>query len=130
MKNNRDNIYTSEVGELYTEYSFSAEFDISIIISVKSYGFSGGHEFCINKEVTRERIKELENMHFSLLGECTMNDSDSDSDSYIKLSFIGNELTVSGQLGGSYNSNFIKFSFTADQTLLKLLSDTLKGYVS
>jgi len=128
MRENKDYIYTSANKELYTEYQLSSELGISFFVFVKSHRFSGYSEFCIDNEVVRERIEELENMHFYLFGECTINDDDSDS--FIKIAFINNELVVSGQLGGSYNTNFMKFEFYADQTLLKLFSDTLKGYVS
>jgi len=128
MRDNRDYIYTSTYGELCTKYNFSTELGITFLVFVQSYGFSGREGFEMSKDIIKERIEELENMHFSLFGECTINDEESDS--YIKMSFVENELVVSGQLGGSYNTNFMKFEFYADQTLLKLFSDTLKGYLS
>jgi len=95
---------------------------------VKSYGFSGVQNFCIRKDNLQERIKELIMMSDSLSGECKIEDTDSDS--YIYLLFEGRGLKVTGQLGGSYNDNFIKFSFLADQTLAQLFAASLREFIT
>ena len=112
---------------MYAEYLYSSEFDISFSTMVKSYGFSGTHNFCIRKDNLQERVNELKKMSNSLVGICKIEDADSDA--HIHLLFEGRNLKITGQLGGSYEDNFMKFSFLADQTVTELFADVLRGFV-
>lgn len=125
MNSNADNcLYKSQYSELSLEYLYSVEVNLTFAVVIKSYGFCGTHDFCIHTEELEEYIQCLRHMNDSLSGECKI--IDVDSDAYILLGFEGKKLNVSGQLGGSYEDNFMKFSFCADQTLIMLLLDALR----
>ncbi len=116
-------LFKSKHAEFHMEYLYSADESAAFQVFVKSYGFSGSHEFCMRNEQIKENISNLKTLDDTLLGQCRI--ADIDSDAYISLEFENRDLKVYGQLGGSYNDNCMKFSFLADQTLIKLLIDAL-----
>jgi hypothetical protein len=116
-------IYISEYSELKIEKIDDYDMNITISIHVKTHGFAGHSEFCIQKKEIEDYIIKLRVLDNELKGLVTILDNDSDSS--ISFEFEGKKLKIYGQLGGSYNNNFIKFDFSADQTIIKLLLGVL-----
>lgn len=123
-----DYIYQSTYSELCLEYLYTVEESVTFMVQVKSYDFSGKYNFCLREELIKNYILNLKNMNKSLKGFLRIEDNDSDS--FLHLEIVGNKFNISGQLGGSYNDNFMKFAFSADQTIIKLLIETLSSYLS
>jgi len=116
-------LYQSTYAELHIEHLYTVEINATFSVFVKSYGFTGEYNFCMQKEQMMNTISNLKELYDSLFGSCRL--IDADSDSHICIEFENKNLKISGQLGGSYEDNFMKFSFLADQTLIKLLMNTL-----
>lgn len=124
MSNTIDNcLYKSKYAELHLEHLYTVEENITFSITVKSYEFYGKYNFCMHISKIYEYIERLNFMNQSFSGECKI--MDSDSNSFICLMFEEQVLKVTGQLGGSYEDNFMKFSFLTDQTLIKLFIEAL-----
>lgn len=128
MLNNDDCIYTSEHGELYLGHLYTVELSTTFSATVKSYGFSGAHNFCMLRDDIQEQIDNLTAMSNSLSGTCKI--TDCESYSYIRLQFEGKELKITGKLGMFNDDNSLKFGFFADQTVLKLLANVLTGFIA
>jgi hypothetical protein len=90
-------------------------------VSVTSDNFSGASSFCISKEDMKSFLAILETLLATLKGSAELKDYDSDA--YIKISMANyGNLTLSGQIGGSYEKQFMKFNIYSDQTILDLMS--------
>jgi len=105
-----------------------SEQNLTFAIFIKSYDFSGMHNFCVRKDYLQEKIKELRDMDKSHTGACRI--CDGDSDSFINIEFERHNLRVNGQIGGTHNDNYMFFSFTADRTLLGLCANILRDFVA
>lgn len=111
-----DSLFESKYGKLSCEYLYTVEINAIILFDVKSYGFVGSHEFCIRNDQVNDYILILKKMDSNLAGECKI--CDEDSDSFLSLIFKEKQLKISGQFGGSYEENFLRFSFMVDQTII------------
>ncbi|MGZ5245360.1 MAG: WapI family immunity protein [Bacteroidia bacterium] len=99
----------------YTRYlvQINFTFDLAVI----SNGFKGTSHFCVRKDEIESFYNNLYSMHQNLAGISMLQDNDSDG--YIKFEFNDfKQLQVSGQIGGSHEDHFMKFSFTTDQTVI------------
>lgn len=86
-------------------------------ISVATLGFSGIYNFCISEIEQINYENKINEMIRNLNGSIEIKDCDSDA--FIKCYFESStDFYISGQLGGSWNDNILKFKFKADQTLL------------
>ena len=116
-------IFQSKVAKLDLEYLYTVERNITFIVKVLSGAFSGEHPFCLHKNDISDVILILNHMSKEMKGECII--SDGDSYSFIKIEFEERDVTISGQLGWASDDDFMKFKFTADQTLVVLLESAL-----
>lgn len=90
---------------------------VTFRIEMKSFSFSGTDSFCSNKRDIDAFCTQMTDMYNTLKGEAILYDYDSDN--YLKFEMHYNgSLTLSGQLGGSHNEHFVKFSFDTDQTAI------------
>lgn len=98
-------------------------------IFIKSNLFSGRNIFSLSKENLIQYIKSLEKLLLELDGELKIEDLDSDD--FINIKFIDKigHIKVQGQLGGSFNEQYVIFCFYSDQTFLQNLSDFFKKYL-
>lgn len=119
-------IYQAKHTELNVEHLYTVDKNATYLISVRVHDFSGSYMFCILDEDIENYVITLGELENFIKGECEI--LDSDSDSYIKIMIANKNLEVSGRLGGSHEENFMKYSFPADQTILKLLKDALGSY--
>jgi hypothetical protein len=100
----------------YTKYLVQEHFTFDIF--VLSDSFSGKSSFCISKSNILSFINSLKEMNNILSGSAIINDNDSDSFLNFMLEEYG-ELKIIGQIGGSHNDHFLKFTFKTDQTTIK-----------
>ena len=98
-------------------FLYEVEGYVTFRIHVVSGDFSGSTAFCVEHKTIEEFLDSLKSIYETLFGECNI--IDTDSDDFIKFQCIKNgHITVSGQIGGSYNEQFLKFCFDIDQTYL------------
>lgn len=106
---------------LYTVQDYS-----TFSIKVQSNEFSGISNFCLSKENIKIAVKKLCEMYEKLNGVSEFNDSDSDDFIKFEMEKLG-QLSISGQLGGSHNEQYLIFKMISDQTILtkiiKVLSE-------
>jgi len=85
--------------------------------------FSGTSHFCARRQEIEKFCDELQTMYSTLMGKTIL--TDNDSDAFIELEIEPNgQLKVIGQVGGSHEEHFLKFSFATDQTSIpKFIQD-------
>lgn len=111
--------------KILIEHLYTVEDYLTFNISVKSGVFEGASHFCIPKTKIIHIISELNHMHEELKGKIEMKDTDSDSFIAIQMKQFGH-ICIWGQIGGSYESNYMKFSYDTDQTILMEIIRTFK----
>lgn len=96
-------------------------------VLVSTYDFSGKCNFCIQENKLNEYIKKLDYISENLSGKLEIQDCESDS--FLTIYFENSlNLYVIGQIGGSWESNILKFKMKADQTILYGLKKNLLDY--
>jgi hypothetical protein len=77
----------------------------------------------VRREEIEKLCNELGTMYSSLQGSTRLTDNDSDGFIEIKINNSGH-VTLSGQVGGTHEEHFVRFSFVTDQTSLpKFIQD-------
>lgn len=100
---------------------------ITYNITASTNGFSGYCHFCIHENMIQNIILKINSMQDDLCGKIIIEDVESDA--FLEVLFQNDmNLFVSGQLGGSYEDNMLKFKFRADQTILGELKKVLVDY--
>lgn len=118
-------LFKSEHAQLKMEHLYNVEINATFSISVDSYGFCGSYNFCIHDNDMTRILLELQELNDRNRKLCRI--SDCDSDAYLCLEIKCKNIKVSGQLGGSYEDNFIKFGFSADFSLIASLIKIISG---
>ena len=113
-------IFQNDRSSLNIEHLYTVGAYFTCNIEVKSSGFGGCSNFCISLNDIERTNKELRDMYKNLKGTVLINDSDSDSFIKLEAKDLGQLLCV-GEIGGSYRDHSVRFSFQADQTILKRL---------
>lgn len=97
-------------------------FDLTIL----SKGFSGTSHFCVRRDQLEKMCADLKRMHLTLVGSTILEDNDSDASLNFEMQSFG-QVLVFGQVGGSHEDQYLKFSFKTDQTCIEpFLSDFQK----
>ena len=110
----RDSLYTVEA---YATFR----------VQVKAGRFAGECLFCMPVEAIEQYAAAIKHVIADLQGKVMLRDYDSDA--YLELGFQDDRrFVVRGQLGGSHESNVLKFAFPADQTILFGLRADLLQY--
>ncbi len=91
-------------------------FDLTVI----SNAYSGTSHFCVRRDQIEKMCSDLKIMKQSISGNTTLEDNDSDATINFQMKSNG-QVVVYGQLGGSYEDNYLKFSFQTDQTCIEPL---------
>ena len=100
---------------------------ITYEITLKVNNFMGQSNFCIHQSNLVIYGEIIDCMNKNLEGQIIIEDYDSDA--YLQIAFESEAaLFVSGQLGGSYSDNCLKFKFKGDQTILSSLKVALLYY--
>lgn len=105
-------------------FLYEVEGYITFRVHVVSGDFSGSTNFCVKHKAIEEFLDSLKSLYETLFGESNI--IDTDSNDFIKFQYIKNgHIAVNGQIGGSYNEQFLKFCFDIDQTYLnEFIADT------
>ncbi len=123
---NEYSLYLSNVAKLDLTYLYNFEETVHFLLKIKSYKFSGEHKFCLRKNYLSEIILLLRQIGQEMKGICNIYDSTSSS--FIQVKFVDKDLIVNGQIGFDDCDNFLKFEFTADQTLVTLLESVFINF--
>jgi len=106
--------------KLCIEYLYCVEDYYTMTFKVQSSKFRGESNFCISKQELVKIIEYLNVANKELKGNVQI--SDSDSDSYINITVKNTgRLMIDGQIGGSFEDNYIKFKYESDQTIISNL---------
>ena len=126
---NKSNIlFHSKDNQLILEHLYTVDDYTTFNIKIKSGQFAGASSFCMPRENIISTIDILAKMNKSLQGSCIINDIDSDALIVFEMGNLGHML-IYGQIGGSHQDHFMKFSFLADQTVLPGLILLFKEFV-
>ncbi len=98
---------------------------ITIGISYESEKYKGYDIFTFFDCFYTELINTINKIYCCLNGTFRLYDMGADTDGYIDFEMNKGKLCIKGQLGASFSSHSLQFSFEADQTLLEPLMQTL-----
>jgi hypothetical protein len=117
LKTNRETERLSFATRYLVQINFT--FDLTVL----SNGFSGTSHFCVRRAQIEEMCSDLTKMKQAMSGNTTLEDNDSDASVNFQMKPYG-QVVVFGQVGGSHEENYLKFSFQTDQTCIEpLLTD-------
>jgi hypothetical protein len=107
----------SETEKLLFRTRFLVDQHFTFYFEAKSREFGGKSHFCVSRSELKQFSTDLLRLHSDLEGVSHL--SDYDSDSYIKFEINkSGQLFVTGQIGGSHEDHFMKFTFQTDQTCI------------
>lgn len=105
------------------DHLYTVDGYLTFFVVVKSGSFSGASNFCLSEAKLRETSLILNDLYKKLSGACQINDYDSDD--FISFEFLKlGHLKITGQLGGSYNPQYLRFQFISEQTVLQSIITT------
>lgn len=117
LKTNRETERLSFATRYLVQINFT--FDLTVL----SNGFSGTSHFCVRRDQIEKMCSDLTTMKQAMSGNTTIEDNDSDASVNFQMKPNG-QVIVFGQVGGSHEENYLKFSFQTDQTCIEpLLTD-------
>ena len=117
LKTNRETERLSFATRYLVQINFT--FDLTVI----SDGFSGTSHFCVRRDQIEKMCSDLTIMKQAMSGNTTLEDNDSDASVNFQMESNG-QIIVFGQVGGSHEGNYLKFSFQTDYTCIEpLLTD-------
>lgn len=91
-------------------------------MTVKSGSFAGTSHFCVRKDQISDFISDINNL--TTTSQKPRLD-DNDSDGFIELALLDNlgHISISAQIGGTHEDNYVRIKFETDQTcLLKFIT--------
>ncbi len=102
---------------------YLVQINFTFDLTVVSNGFSGTSHFCVRRDQIEKMCSDLSTMKQEMSGNTTLEDNDSDASIIFQMKSHG-QVIVYGQVGGSHEENYLKFSFQTDQTCIEpLLTD-------
>jgi len=120
LKTNRETERLSFATRYLVQINFT--FDLT----VTSNGFCGTSHFCVRRDQIEKMCSDLTIMKQTMSRNTTLEDNDSDASITFQMKPYG-QVIVYGQVGGSHEENYLKFSFQTDQTCIEpLLTDFYK----
>jgi len=114
LKTNRETEQLSFAARYLVQINFT--FDLTVL----SNGFSGTSHFCVRRDQIEKLCFDLTTMKQAMSGNTTLEDNDSDASVTFQMKPNG-QVIVYGQVGGSHEENYLKFSFQTDQTCIEPL---------
>lgn len=97
----------------------------AVSVFVKTRGFSGEYEYCIEPENLQSYLRTLEEFDLKEQGEFYFRDMDSDSFVLFQKTQYGH-MNIKGQLGSTFQNNYLIFEMEADQTLIQRVIQVLR----
>lgn len=117
LKTNRETERLSFATRYLVQINFT--FDLTVL----SNGFRGTSHFCVRREQIENMCSDLTTMKQASSGNTILEDNDSDASINFQMKPHG-QIIVYGQVGGSHEENYLKFSFQTDQSCIEpLLTD-------
>lgn len=95
-------------------------------ISYETPGFKGCDSFALFGQAYTKLVQDIQQADGLLKGQFTLFDMGADTDGYVDVVAEGCKVFLSGQLGLSLGDHSLKFSFRADQTILKGIFECLR----
>jgi len=99
-----------------TKYLVQINFTFDLTVLADSFG--GTSHFCVRREQIEKLCSDLTEMKERLSGSAILEDNDSDASVNFQIDRNGH-VYVYGQVGGTYEDNFLKFKFQTDQTCIE-----------
>jgi len=113
----------SETERLSFATRYLVQINFTFDLTVLSNGFSGTSHFCVRRDQIEKLCSDLTTMKQAMSGNTTLEDNDSDASVNFQMKPHG-QIIVFGQVGGSHEENYLKFSFQTDQICIEpLLTD-------
>ncbi len=107
----------TETERLLFAVRYLVQLNFTFDLTVFSNGFSGTSHFCVRRDQLEKMCADLTQMHLTLFGTTYLEDNDSDG--FVKFEIESNgQLKVMGQVGGTHENHFVKFTFQTDQTVI------------
>lgn len=111
------------------QHLYSAIGYITVKVEVYSGVFSGSSTFCMSNAVLKSMALQLQQLYETLSG--TYQVDDYDSDDFVRFECLKHgHVQITGQVGGSYNNQFLNYQFETDQTALKQIIMELQLLIS
>ena len=120
-------VWHSENAYIFLEMLYEVDKYYTFCIKIKNFEFTGERNFCINQIELEKFLKQLEKIYNEMSGCVEFRDIESDS--FLAFEFKGDQVKVNGQLGGSWEENYLVFSFFVDQTILKRMMEIFVEFV-
>lgn len=109
-----------ETEGLFFATRYLVQINFTFDLTVFSNGFRGTSHFCVRRDQIEKMCSDLTSMKQSISGNTILEDNDSDASVNIQMQQDG-QVLVFGQVGGSHEGNYLKFSFRTDQTCIEPL---------
>ena len=98
---------------------------ITFSVFYESERYKGYDTFTLFDNLYIDLINAIGEMYCCLTGTFRLYDMGADTDGYIDFEMSKEKLYIKGQLGSSFSSHSLTFSFEADQTLIKELIQSI-----
>lgn len=98
---------------------------ITFGVFYESERYKGYDTFTLFDSHYTDLINTIDETYYCLNGTFRLYDMGADTDGYIDFEMCKGKLYIKGQLGASFSSHSLKFSFEADQALLKSLMQSI-----
>jgi hypothetical protein len=116
----------SETERLSFATRYLVQINFTFDLTVNSNGFSGSSHFCVRREQIEKLCSDLTIMDQTMFGNTILEDNDSDATIKFQMKPHG-KVIVCGQVSGSHEEHYLKFSFQTDHTCIKpLVTDFYK----
>jgi hypothetical protein len=114
------------LGRIELEHTCTDDGYVSFSVVVVSGGFSGASGFCLPVDSLRDAVSSLSRIDHDLSGSYQIDDCESDD--FILLEYLSQgHLRVSGQVGGSFNNQYLRYEFDTEQTAMNAVVASLRS---
>ena len=120
-------VWRDENKYIYIEILYEVDGYFTYYVRIRNFDFSGANTFCVDQTELENMIQQIKKMSNNLSG--CVDFRDIDSDSFLHFAFEGNRIRVNGQLGASWNEEYLVFAFFVDQTILNRILDVFYDYI-
>lgn len=117
-------LWKTNNAKLNIEFFYTIEENTTMLIQIVSYEFAGEYPFCLHKTQIIDVIKSCKDKDSIIV----INDGDSNSFLNFRIDKNGKGKLI-GQVGGTYNDNYLHFAFDIDQTIYELLKNAFNSFL-
>jgi len=105
---------------------YLVQINFTFDLAIKSDMFFGTAHFCIRKDEIEKLCGDLRQMMITLQGMTRLEDNDSDAFVEFAINNFG-RIFISGQIGASYEDNFMQYKFSTDNLATDIFVHDLKN---